>query len=77
MSQHLHLLLEVSVLPACIAFMQSLIASSATAAAVAPCILGCICIADDAEVSGASVKEKAIRIARMVRRRRSGWILQR
>lgn len=39
-------------------------------------MLARICMAAQAEVIGASVSEKAIRIAMMVRRRRKCWILQ-
>ena len=61
------------------AFMQSLIASSETevAAAVAPPMPTRICMAADADVIGASVKERATRIAKMARRRCRGWFLQR
>ena len=52
------------------AFMQSLIASSEACADTAPAsMLARICIAAVADVTGASVKERAIRIARMARKR--------
>ena len=56
---------------ACIAFMQSLIASSAStlAVAAAPSMLARICISAHAEAIGANVNEKAIRIASMERSR--------
>lgn len=61
------------------AFMQLLIASSraASAAAVAFSMLTRICSAADAEVIGANVSDRAIRIARIARRRCSGSVLQR
>lgn len=50
------------------AFMQSLIASSEACADTAPVsMLARICVSAVADVTGASVKERAIRIAKMAR----------
>lgn len=75
-SQHVQSILDVSAPLACIAFMQSLIASSAAATELASCKLARISIAAVAEVIGASANDSAIKIARMARRWCSGWNLQ-
>ena len=60
------------------AFMQSRIASSAGVADMAASsMVARICIAAHADVIGANVNERAIRIARIGRRQSSGRVLSR
>lgn len=74
-SQHLQSLLSNVPAAPCIAFMQSDMSMPASAATMLPCCSPG-CAAANADPSGARVSEKAIRIAKNVRKAFSAKILQ-